>query len=65
MGNKLLQDLYLAQEKSLVDVTLSKPLILIPIEKSVCNNGMKMVTATQLYSKSSPEARSPEEQNAL
>lgn len=64
MGNKPLQDHYVAQERSLADVTLSKLLILIPIEKSVCNDGTKMVTGTQLYSKSSAEARSPE-QNAL
>lgn len=65
MGNKLLQALYLPQERSLVDISLSKPLILIPKEKSVCNDRMKMVTATQLYSESSAEGRSPEEQNAL
>lgn len=43
----------------------AKPLILISTGKEVCNDGLKMATATQLYCKSTAEARSAEQENAL
>lgn len=40
-------------------------LVLISTGKEVCNDGMKMATATQLYRRSTAEARSAGQENAL
>lgn len=43
----------------------ARTLILISIGKEACNDGMKMATATQLYSRRTAEASSAEQENAL
>lgn len=43
----------------------ARPLVLISIGKEACNDGMKMVTATWLYSRSTAEASSAEQENVL